>query len=121
MVRMLLILFMMFMPLVSLNVWADNQKTERFPQIKNDKVSVWKTIIYPTKHHQLSMHRHEHARIVVALTDGILKVTNKKGQSHNLILQKDHAYYLTADSPGEFHTDENRGVKAIKVMVIELH
>lgn len=94
--------------------------TNRITQLTNDKVEVWETIIYPNKKQELPMHRHEHDRVIVALTDGILKVTNDKGQTHELKLQKDKAYYLTKDIPGEMHTDENITTHPIKVMVVEL-
>ena len=66
------------------------------------------------------MHRHEFDRVLVALTSGTLKVTNQEGQSHDLKLQKNHAYYLEKDPPGELHKDVNISQHPITVMVIEL-
>ena len=99
---------------------ASSNTTHRIPQFSNEKVSVWETTIYPHKEQILKMHRHDHDRILVALTAGILKVTNDKGQSHLLKLEKDHAYYLKPDVIGEEHSDENISGHPIKVMVIEL-
>lgn len=96
------------------------QTTQRIPQFSNDKVTVWKTIIYSQKHQELKMHRHDHDRVVVALTDGVLKVTNTKGESHLWTLKKDQAYFLTKDKADELHQDENVSGHVVKVMVIEL-
>jgi hypothetical protein len=94
--------------------------TKRIPQFSNDKVSVWQTIIYPSSKQILTMHRHDQDRIVVALTNGLLKITNDKGKIHFLKLEKDKAYYLPKDTIDELHNDQNMSGKAIKVLVIEL-
>lgn len=101
-------------------VSAKIEKTHRVEQFSNSQVNVWKTIIYPASHKKLAMHRHERDRVVVALSDGLLKITNNKGKSHYLKLEKDKAYYLTKDVPNELHNDENLTNHPIKVMVIEL-
>ncbi len=101
-------------------VMAHSQLSQRVPQFSNEKVSVWKTIVYPKAPHILKMHRHEHDRVVIALSNGVLKVTNNKGVTHFLTLKKDTAYFLNKDAPNEFHTDENISHTPIKVMVIEL-
>lgn len=93
---------------------------QRVPQFSNQKVTVWKTIVYPGKTQQLTMHHHDHDRVVIALTDGVLKVTNDQHQSHLLTLEKDHAYFLPKDPSDELHSDENVSGKPIKVMVVEL-
>lgn len=102
-------------------VLAETPKTIRLPQFQNSKVTVWETIIYPAKNQQLKMHRHDNDRVLVALTDGFLKVTDDKGQSHTLRLEKDKAYYLPRDEAKILHTDENMTTHPIKVMVIELN
>ena len=94
--------------------------TNRIPQFSNNAVNVWKTIIYPRAEHTLSMHRHAHDRVLVALTDGVLKIINNHGKIHYLRLKKDTAYFLKKDVPQETHTDENISMHPIKVMVIEL-
>ncbi|MDR3501079.1 MAG: hypothetical protein P4L79_00675 [Legionella sp.] len=99
---------------------AHANSTQRIPMLANDKVQVWKTLIYPNKEQILAMHRHEHNRVVVALDSGKLKVTNNKGEVHYLELEKDQAYYLHKDVPGELHTDENVSDHPIKVIVVEL-
>jgi len=99
---------------------ADPSTTRRIAQFSNDKVSVWETVIYPNANQLLKMHRHEHDRVVVALSGGLLKITNDKGKVHYLKFEKDKAYYLTKDSPDELHNDQNMSSHPIKVLVIEL-
>jgi hypothetical protein len=94
--------------------------TNRIPQFSNDKVNVWKTTIYPHAKEKLAAHRHEHDRVLIAFDDGVLKVVNDKGQSHELVLKKNQAYYLSKDVPNEVHTDENLTSHPIRVMVVEL-
>ena len=66
------------------------------------------------------MHRHDYDRVIVALSNGVLKVTNNKGKTHELKLVKNKAYYLSKDPLHELHTDENMTKHPITVMVIEL-
>lgn len=99
---------------------AYSGKTSRIEQLENSKVSVWKTIIYPSKQQTLSLHRHERDRVVVALTDGTLKIKNDKGKIHYFRLKKDHSYYLKKDVPNELHSDQNISGHTIQVIVIEL-
>ncbi|WP_058519193.1 hypothetical protein [Legionella parisiensis] len=106
--------------LISMNSYADANKTVRIPQLSNEKVSVWTTVIHPNKDQILKMHRHERNRVIVALDSGLIKVVNNKGKEHFLKLEKDKAYYLSKDIPGELHTDENIGKHPIRVVVIEL-
>lgn len=94
--------------------------TQRIPQIDNQNVNVWKTIIYPRAQAKLNMHRHEHDRVLVALTDGLLKVTNDKGKTHYLKLQKGKSYYLKKDPQHELHVDVNETNHPISVIVVEL-
>lgn len=106
--------------LISNVLFAGPVATKRIPQFSNDKVSVWETVIYPSTNQALKMHRHENDRVVVALSDGLLKITNDKGSVHYLKLVKDKAYYLTKDVPDELHNDQNMTTHAVKVLVIEL-
>jgi hypothetical protein len=96
------------------------QATERIEQFNNNKVRVWETVIYPSAKQKLAMHRHDHDRVVVALSDGLFKITNDKGKIHYLKVEKNKAYYLTKDPVNELHNDENMSDHIIKVMVIEL-
>lgn len=102
-------------------VWAQQQQgaTRREPQFENDEVRVWKSIIMPKQ--PLTMHRHEHARVLIALTGGELKVVDPKGR----VLDTYHwesgkAYWLGKDPPGQRHADVNDTSRPIEVIVVEL-
>lgn len=112
-------LFVFLILFSSINV-AHAHATKRKSEFSNANVNVWKTMIYPEKNQVLSMHRHNYDRVLVALSDGLLKVTNDKGDVHYLKLKKNKAYYFKKDAPGELHKDENMTKHPITVMVIEL-
>jgi quercetin dioxygenase-like cupin family protein len=92
--------------------------TVRTPQLENDSVRVWKTSIAPGQ--PLTMHRHENGRVIVALTDGTLRIVKESGDSKTVTWEKGKAYWLAADPPGEKHGDLNEGTEPIEVMVVEL-
>lgn len=96
------------------------EASHRVSQFSNASVNVWKTVIYPNARQALPMHRHDHDRVLVALTDGELKITNNHGKVHYVHLKKDTAYFFKRDVPNELHNDENISSWPIKVMVIEL-
>lgn len=100
---------------------AAGLSTQRIEQLSNARVTVWKTIIYPSSKQVLPMHRHDNDRVLVALTDGTLKITSNKGKVHYLKLKKGKSYYLTKDVPNELHNDENVTNHPIQVMVIQLN
>ncbi len=91
--------------------------THREKQCENSDVIVWKTIIEP--HQPLVMHRHDHRRVVVALTDIDLLVKNDKNQSHRLSMKHGTARILLPDKPKELHCDINPSNHPMEVMVME--
>ncbi len=101
-------------------IWASQQaQTHREDQFENDQMKVWKTTVMPGA--PLTLHRHEHGRALVALTDGQLKVKDKNGKvldTYNLKAGK--AIWLGVDPPGQMHTDANDGNKPIDVIVVQL-
>lgn len=99
---------------------ASNQSI-RTSILANKEVTIWKTVIYPDEKHILKMHRHDHNRVVVALTKGILKIRTNRGSTRYFKLEKEQAYYLPKDIPGELHTDENISGHPIKVLVMEFN
>jgi hypothetical protein len=44
------------------------QTTQRIPQLENEHVDVWKSVIVP--HQPLTMHRHDNPRVIIALQGG---------------------------------------------------
>lgn len=68
----------------------------------------------------LAMHRHEHGRVIIALSGGTMKIVELNGSSETHNWETGKAYWLPANSPGEMHSDVNAGDKPIEVMVVEL-
>ena len=107
--------------LLALPAGAPSQQqavTRRVPQLENESVRVWKSIILPGQ--PLSMHRHEHPRAIIALAGGTLKIVKDSGASHAVSWETGKAYWLTSDPPGELHADVNEGTTPIEVIVVEL-
>ena len=103
-------------------VWAQQRvqsTSRREPQFENAHMSVWKSIIMPKQ--PLTLHRHEHGRALVALTDGRLKVVDKDGKLlHTYELKAGRAIWLGVDPPGQLHADVNDGSTPVEVIVVQL-
>lgn len=93
-------------------------QTGREPQFENAEVKVWKSLVLPNS--PLPFHRHEHPRVIVALTGGKMKILEENGVSETEDWQTGKAYWLPANAPGTRHQDVNVGDKPIAVMVVEL-
>ncbi len=93
-------------------------QTGREPQFENAEVKVWKSLILPNN--PLPFHRHEHPRVIIALTGGKMKILEDTGQSEIHDWRTGDAYWLPANAPGTHHQDVNIGDKPIEVMVVEL-
>ena len=103
-------------------MWAKQQgqsTTRREPLFENAQVRVWKSVILPNQ--PLTLHRHEHGRVLVALTDGVLKVFDQdRNPVDSYTWQQGKAYWLDADPPGKLHGDLNDTTQPIEVIVVEL-
>ena len=93
-------------------------QTQRTPQFENSDVKVWKTVVMP--HAPLTMHTHEHPRVIVALSGGTMKIVNEDGTSESQVWETGKAYWLPLAEGKKRHADANLGDKPIEVMVIEL-
>jgi hypothetical protein len=56
-------------------------QTQRIPLFENDDVRVWKSVIFPDA--PLAMHRHEHPRVIVAMTGGTMKIVEQNGPAES--------------------------------------
>jgi hypothetical protein len=92
--------------------------TSRTPQFENDDVKVWKTVVMPNA--PLTMHTHDHARVIVALSGGTMKIVSEDGSTEQHQWDTGKAYWLSAEEGKKRHADANVGNKPIEVMVIEL-
>jgi hypothetical protein len=102
-------------------MWAQQQaqQSHREPQFENTELKTWKSVVMPKQ--PLTLHRHEHGRALVALTDGELDVVDKNGKKLNQYdLKAGHAIWLSKDPPGQMHADVNPGTKPVEVIVVEL-
>lgn len=103
-------------------MWAQQQAqtaSRREPQFENEHMRVWKSIIMPKQ--PLALHRHDHGRALIALTDGRLDVVDKNGKRLNTYdWTKGKAYWLDADAAGTQHGDVNNTGAPIEVIVVEL-
>jgi quercetin dioxygenase-like cupin family protein len=103
-------------------MWAQQQvqaRSRREPQMENAQVSVWKSVVMPKQ--PLTLHRHDHGRVLVALTDGRLNVVDKNGKVLNTyVLTAGKSLWLGVDPPGQLHADVNPGSQPVEVIVVQL-
>jgi quercetin dioxygenase-like cupin family protein len=90
----------------------------RIPQFENDDVNVWKTTVLPNA--PVAMHTHDHARVIVALTSGTMKILYENGASEEHKWEAGKAYWLSTAEGKQRHSDVNTGDKPIEVMVVEV-
>lgn len=93
-------------------------QAQRIPQFENDDVKVWKSVVLPNA--PLAMHRHEHPRVIIALSGGTMKIVEENGATEQHVWETGKAYWLPANPPNTLHADVNAGDKPIEVMVVEL-
>src|SRR5271154_7043598 len=92
--------------------------TQRTPQFENAAVSGWKTVVMPNA--PLTIHTHQHPRVIIALSGGTMKVVNEDGTSETHKWETGKAYWLLAEEGKKRHADVNQDSKPIEVMVVEL-
>lgn len=93
-------------------------QTQRVLQFQNEDVKVWKSVVLPNQ--PLAMHRHDHPRVIIALSGGTMNVVLQDGPTEPHVWETGRAYWLPANPPGTMHADVNAGTKPIEVMVVEL-
>ena len=93
-------------------------QTQRTPQFENEDVKVWKSLVLPKA--PLTMHRHDHPRIIIALNGGTMNIVDDQGAAEPQVWETGKAYWLPANPPGTQHADVNTGTQPIEVMVVEL-
>jgi uncharacterized RmlC-like cupin family protein len=93
-------------------------QTQRIAQFENEDVKVWKSVILPNA--PLTMHRHEHPRVIVPLSGGTMNIVEQNGPTEHHVWETGKAYWLPANPAGTVHADVNAGDKPIEVMVVEL-
>jgi len=96
----------------------DKTQTQRVPQLENEDVKVWKSVILPKQ--PLTMHRHDHPRVIVALKGGTVEIVDESGTRERHVWETGKAYWLPANPPESRHADVNTGDQPVEVMVVEL-
>jgi quercetin dioxygenase-like cupin family protein len=97
---------------------SSQQQTQRIQQFENDDVKVWRSVVIPNA--PLTMHRHEHGRVIIPIAGGTMKIVTEGGASETHQWDTGNAYWLPANPPNQVHADVNAGTKPIEVMVVEL-
>jgi hypothetical protein len=115
--RVALLLTLVLTPVCALTS-QQNGQSQKIPQFGNADVNVWKSIVMPNA--PLVMHTHEHARVIIALTGGTMKIVYENGQSEQHEWETGKAYWLSQEEGKRRHADVNTGAKPIEVMVVEL-
>jgi hypothetical protein len=93
-------------------------QTQRFQLIQNDDVKVWRSLVLPNS--PLTMHRHDHPRVIIPLQGGTMNIVDQSGAKEAHVWEKGKAYWLPANPPNTMHADVNAGDKPIEVVVVEL-
>jgi quercetin dioxygenase-like cupin family protein len=109
---------LLFGAIVTVHSQQSAAQTQRIPQFENDNVKVWKSVILPNA--PLTLHRHEHPRVLIALQGGTVKIVEQNGPTDQHLWETGKAYWLPANPPNTLHADVNAGDKPIEVMVVEL-
>src|SRR6266496_6750664 len=113
--RCLLFLVVLFVGYGVMRSQSNETQTQRIPQFENEDVKVWKSVVIPNA--PLSMHRHEHPRVIIALTGGTMKIVEQNGPTELHVCDTTKSYWLPANPPNTMHADVNAGDKRIEVMV----
>lgn len=96
----------------------DGAHTQRFPQFENEDVKVWRSLVMPSA--PLTMHRHDHPRVIIPLRGGTMNIVEEGGKTESHVWDVGKAYWLPANPPNTRHADVNAGSEPIEVMVVEL-
>lgn len=115
--RTAVLLAIVLAPLATLNSQQTNQSTKT-PQFENAEVNVWKSTVMPNA--PLTMHTHEHPRVIIALTGGTMKIVYESGAPETHKWETGKAYWLSTEEGQKRHADVNESGKPIEVMVVEL-
>ena len=99
-------------------IYSQQATTQRFPQFNNEDVKVWRSVVLPNQ--PLTMHRHEHPRVIIPLRGGLMKIVDQSGAAESHQWDTGKAYWLPANPPNTMHADVNGGTEPIEVMVVEL-
>jgi hypothetical protein len=93
-------------------------QTQRTQLIQNEEVKVWRSLVLPNS--PLTMHRHDHPRVIIPLQGGTMNIVDQTGAKEPHVWEAGKAYWLPANPSNTTHADVNAGNKPIEVVVVEL-
>jgi hypothetical protein len=93
-------------------------QTQRTQLMQNDDVKVWRSMVLPNS--PLTMHRHDHPRVIIPLEGGTMNIVDQRGAKESHVWEAGKACWLPANPPNTMHADVNAGNKPIEVVVVEL-
>jgi hypothetical protein len=76
-------------------------------QFENEDVAVWKTVVPPNA--PLTMHTHQHPRVIIALAGGTMKVVYEDSTFETHSWDAGKAYWLPTSEGIKRHADVNTG------------
>src|SRR5271155_6242050 len=88
---------MLFGALLGVRSQQSATQTQRIPQFENDDVKVWRSVVLPNS--PLTMHRHEHPRVIIPLVGGTMKIVESTGTSEEHHWEAGNAYWLPKNAP----------------------
>src|SRR5215469_2803708 len=93
--RSALLLVILLASFLTMRSQSNERRTERIAQFENDDVKVWKSVVLPNA--PLTMHRHEHPRVIIALRGGTMKIVEQNGPAEPHVWESGKAYWLPAN------------------------
>src|ERR1700744_6591401 len=90
-------------------IYSQQTTTQRFPPFDNEDVKVWRSVVLPNQ--PLTMHRHEHPRVIIPLHGGLMKIVDQSGAIESHQWDTGKAYWLPANPPNPTHADVNDGTE----------
>jgi hypothetical protein len=94
------------------------QQTQRLPQVDNEEVAVWTSIIPSGT--ESGFHRHDRRRLVIGVVGGDLKTVTPAGQTAVTHYETGRAYWQEPMPAGEVHKDVNDTTSMIELVVVEM-
>jgi len=85
-------------------------QTPRMPQFENEDVRVWKAVVLPNQ--PLTIDRHDHPRVIIALPGGTMKIVDQSGAEERHVWKTGKAYWLPANPPNTKPAEVNSGEEA---------
>ncbi len=103
------------------SITTGHRNLEMKLDVAGNEMMIWKTLI-PVQQQNTSgiaMHRHEYARILLPLSEGVLQRRDANGATTDYLLEVGKPILLPEDTEEGFHTDENLGKQPIEVIVLQ--